>query len=531
MSYRLMEGQLGEDEEQPKGVFCSVFKMVVPLSLLVALSYTFSFEVFAIGILSRVLKLVNGTDVDSCDFSGHNASEVEEAVSTLITTTFGSVLMVAQSILLATSLVVSHDLGKLENLSEGSEVAVRIKQRIASANRNACLLALVLCCPPAMVALYKSSSILQAFGQEAEPSDIAQLFLRNSFLIPLATFPALVFEKILFAFKETKMTMVLSLPIFAVTTAFAVCVSLGCGFGPAGLAGLAQAYLGGNYATALAYGLYLGFGKKLRPFGFFNFWKLGCRHWGQFWETVRTGLSMLVLTLNEVYIFFALTLLAGYLGDEELERLNYVVLVYSFSFLIFGPVGEICGQEICRRIGARYYQKAADKTDPGAHEVAKYGLATAAVCTAPITIISTVVYYCLNSFKGELEDFMFPIFALGMYMHGLRYNLLQQQVSLSDKVISNVVSGIAVALGLGASAALGLFTNLGTVGLGAGYLGGMLLAFFLLYVRWRYFSNPEIMQIIEEKGPSPHNRLWFPSLKKANSDFIEINESHGSVNA
>lgn len=530
MMYELMSDK-PEKGKQNKDVFCSVFRFTLGLSIFVSASYTFSFEVFSIGLLTRYLHLGNGTELGQCDVSGNNSSDdMALDVSTLVTTMFNSLLTIAGSVLFATNLVVSHDLGKLSELPPSSPDRENIEKRIASANRNSCLLAILICFPVASFPLYYSSSTLQAFGQNPESSDIAQTFLRYSFLVPLVLYLTLVFEKILFSFRKVKVTTAIGFPIFVASTIFAVCMSLGCGFEPMGLEGLALPYMTGNVLTAFFYGIFLAFNKKLKRFNFFNFRRLGCRHWDQFCETVRTGLSLMVMTLNEMYIFFLLSILAGYLGDEQLARLNFVVQVYNFSFLVFGPMGEICSQEVRRRIGARYYQKALDKTDPGAYEVAKYGLTTAAICTAPITIISTVVYYCINNFKGELEDFMFPIFALGMYVHGLRYNLLQQQISLSDKVISNVVSGIAVALGLGVSVVLSLYTSLGTVGLGVGYSGGMLLAFFLLYVRWRYFSNPAVMQEVEEKGPSPHNRLWWPVLRNNNLDSTLHRRRGTSVN-
>lgn len=87
------------------------------------------------------LNLNNGTELDTCDFGGHNSSDIEsEEVSTLVTTMFSSVLTVAESVLFATNLVVSHDLGKLDELPSSSPDRDKIEQRISSANRNSSIL-------------------------------------------------------------------------------------------------------------------------------------------------------------------------------------------------------------------------------------------------------------------------------------------------------------------------------------------------------------------------------------------------------
>jgi Na+-driven multidrug efflux pump len=474
---------------EQKSAFPEVFKLILKLSSLVALSYTVSFQFFMVGILAR---FINETEaLNSSDING-TSTNTNEAAATLLVTLLSAVTVIVGAPLCATSIVVSRDLGKRQTVAADTADNENLASRIAASNRNGILFTLFLS-PAAILPLYYSSAILDTLGQTTPVANIVQSFLRPYSSTAPGLFLSLVFEKIFFSFKQPEATTLIAFPIFLGASTFAVLMSLGYGFSPLGLQGIYLPYMINNYLVTVAYAFYLGFKKEFKEFQFFNFCKLGLGHFDQLLETMKIGSSIVVSCITEVAIFLLLSLFAGTIGEPQLADLNTVLQLYNFAFMVFGPLGEICSQEISRQVGAKNYKRENEFALPSAHEVAKYGLATTAICTAPACAIAIVIFYILNGTKDPLEGVMFLLFATGIYFHGLRYNLLQQQIALSDKMYSSIISTACVLGGLGISALLGFLTEWGSTGLGLGYLAGSVSGFVGLLLRWLTSIKPETM--------------------------------------
>jgi Na+-driven multidrug efflux pump len=485
-----------ESGKQRKINFCQIFRSVSGLSGLAVLSYAFSYEVFAVGVLAG---LVNGTNA-SLAVDPNNTAEVYQAADTLMMPLMNSVAIVPASALFSIAALISKDLGAIDNLikqrggvNQATDIAERIdklKRRIASSNRDALALTAFLLSPMAFFTLYFSANLLKGLGQDEAVADVAQSFLRPMAPAMVALLLHVVFEQIAYGFKKLWTAVGVGLVSLVLVVAFATMLGLGYGLPNLGLPGIAYACLGGLLLSATAYAVNLVVDKDLKEYQFFNFSRLSCKEWGFLGDITRQAGPLVLSYANEVSVSICLSIFSGLIGKAAQSQLSTIMQFFYFILTLSTAFGQICWQELSRLIGKTDYQHA--------HALARWGLATAAIWIGAVCAAAALIYTAWVKSDSWQDDLVFPIFALAIWVDSLRYNVLQQQRALSDNLCSTIISASGLWGGIGVSALLGLQAQWGNVGLGCGYLLGSSAAFAGLLVRWLRFSQADTMQQREE---------------------------------
>lgn len=463
--------------------FWPVFCKLTRLAWFIAASYFFSLEIFTIGVLPALTGLSNTTGTTSN--SSTSAPSDQIAGDTLAAVVFNTIVVIVQSVLFATNIVASGDLGKIDELEQSAlidnDAIDEQKKRVSATARNTLIIAAALC-PFAMVPLYQSADLLIACGQEPAVAQEAQTFLRPSAFAVPAIFFALAFEKIIFSFLHTFATMAIGLTSFAIGTGLAIFLSINQQLG---LYGIALAYLASNYLTMLSYAIYLVTATQLRPFQFFNCCRLGRNHFSQLVDILKMGGPMTLSAASDNIVSLLLGIFAGMMGTRELSDLNEVMNLYYFIFVLSGSHAEATCQQMRRAIKAKKYQKA--------NRLAKYGLITTAVGAVPVGIASIVTLNVVAGRQSLFADTNFLIFSAAILLSMFQNGLLMQLRALSDNVPATVIDAACMLTGTGVGAAVGFLTSLKDIGLALGFAGGVLFSFVLLLIRWKHFAQPEVM--------------------------------------
>lgn len=346
--------------------FCHSFALISKLAWPTMLSYTFSFEVFAIGLLVGFINESNDTNTSNIDgvmnLANSSAnSAVNAAADTLIMTMLNSVAIVTASLLFAISIATTRDLGKLEELdrvADESEDKSNLELRIASSNRNGIVLALFILAPIATLSLYYSSNLLQAFGQNTQVAEVSQNILRPISLSVPALLLQMVFEQIMLSFRKMMAAMFIGCSVLFAATIFATCFGLGYGLPDLGFEGLAFSYTTGTYVACMLYGIYVACEKELKRYEFFNFHRLRNNHFDQLRQVVKLGWPIVLSVINEASVALFLSVFAGLIGKEEQASLSSVMQFFYFIFIISAAFGQVSCQEVSRLIGANKHEQA-----------------------------------------------------------------------------------------------------------------------------------------------------------------------------
>ncbi len=368
-----------------------------------------------------------------------------------------------------------------------------------------------------------------------------------------------IFEQMIFSFKEGSRAMVMALTSLAVSTALAILLGFGgLGVPRFGFPGVAISYALGECVTALLYGLYLKFGRVFKDFSFFDF----CQRVEGFFEVLKKmfewGMGISFGLFNEKITNLIISLIAGFLGASALSALG---VAYSYSYLIFIPGSAFSGiiaQEVAGKIGegAKYHEKSleSDSDDPTliesarieykqASENGRFGLATELCYILPLPIFFAIFPEVLARILNLDESIaqMLPsllwIVSLGVISDAVCYNLLMQLRPLGENKTAMVVSFLSMLCAIPTAWFLGLKTPLGINGVAAGYTSIRMIEGAFLWALSLNKSRPsqiEAMQAraIEAKAlASKENEVlkapshccdWFLGNKKPEENLNDI---------
>src|SRR3990167_1087024 len=473
--------------------FGQVFRKISGLSLSMALSYTFSFEVFLTVVLLSYM----------------NQDEDNIAAATLISTMMNALLVIGMSPLFAMSLYASNKIGELNEIQKkgigDTDTLREMRTNIAAVNRNGFLISAIIT-PPLMLSLIFSKKILaDMLGQEEKVSEIAQNFLRMYSLAVPGLMARVSIEQMMFSFGRTKPAMVIGLLNLVAGAALSTWLGFGglgmTKFGPEGIAG---GWVIETYVTAIAYVLFLARDKQFTDFKFFNLFAKIKGNLEQIKELLKIGGPISFTVATEMAMTLTIGILAGLVGTQQQAALTFIMQFIFFLFIGLAAFGQSCSQEISRQIGAKQYHNA--------NQIAKYGLITTALCMTPIPL---ALSFYPGMFLATIENpepylrsilnILVPIMSMGVISDSVRYNVLQQLRGCGDLNVSTIVSTSALALGMITAGVLGLKTPMGIYGIGAGYTGGIISAEIGLLIRWYNRIKPQNLRIINEKitQPSP----------------------------
>ena len=476
--------------------FWDVFKKISALSIPMALSFTFSMEIFLVSLL------LNSTSED----------DDELAATTLITIMLNTLVVIGASPLFAMSVLTSNKIGDLEEAEVNhinEDILAKKREYIAGINRNGLYLSTVLT-PVVFSGMFFSKPILtDIFKQKEIVAQIAQDFLR----VYAPAVPGLMVrfssEQMLFSFGRSGYAMISGLLSLGVGTGLAISLERGLlGLPSMGAAGIAIGFAAEAYLTAFAYSIYLARHRDFENYKFFHIFKRFENQFSQLKDLIKMGSSISLSVASEMAMNLSVGVISGLTGIKQQSAISYVNQFSFLNFLALAGFGQSCSQEVNRQIGAKRYENAS--------RIGKYGLSTTMIYTSPIPIFFSVApqFLILSASKPqEIVDmlkYLAPIMGAGVVIDSARYNLLQQLRVLGDLKGSTIISISGLSLGIAMSAILGLKTHLDIYGVAIGNTGGILLASGGLFYRWCQRIKSEHIRDINEVSVSEN-----PSNKKS----------------
>ncbi len=489
------------------------FKRISGISLPMALSYTFSFEVVLIIIFLNLL----------------SENEEETASVALISTMMNSVLMFGISPLFAMGILASRYLGELRSLNQSSEgEAIQpLQQRTAdecqglvSAIFQQGLSMGAILAPPLIATLSFSKIILSdVFGQDPEVAQYAQNFLRPYSVVVPALMARVSAEQIMFSDGHAVPAMLIGLTDLSLGTLLAAWLGFGgLGVPSLGPIGVALGYVVEGYLTASLYNLYLVRSNAFKDYSFFNF----CQHvkgsLQSFIEMLKLGAGISFSMFNQLATTLATSLFAGLLGAQAQSAWGAGLTYFYFASIMFMAFGAGCAQEVNREIGAKAYADA--------NRIGKYGLLTTLLYVAPVPIFfafdpgALMTILDLNEATlGPILARLLPIFAPLIISETVRYNLLLQLRPLKQNQTATLISFLGMLFGITVSGVLGLKTTLGIYGIALGYTGASLAGSATLLLPWlSEIRESRIKNVQEDPKPSSCFSAFFQSVRKCSSD-------------
>ncbi len=481
-------------EHESSASFFDVFKEISGIAIPMGLSFAYSFEVFLTVFLLQRL----------------SETDEEIAAAGLVSTMVSTVCGLALSPFVIVSNNLSGKLGKWykekKKEDEGEEIgpvnSIEIydisqeKEEIEAVSINSFLLASVLMVP-ATVILYNSSSILTSvFRQDSVVAHSAQKFLRPfSFAVP-GLMAKMCLEQIIFSFGNTRPAMYMALTSFSIGATLSVLLGFGIDVGSIQFpkmnqVGVALGFVLETYLTALAYGLFVKFGKNCREFDFYavSIGKLK-RNFDGLKEILRKGGTNTFSAVIELSLTLAIVIFSGILGTKQQAAMAYCMQFIYFEFIMIAAFSFSCAQELSRQLGAEQARKA--------KAIARYGLLTSLVYLIPIPFLFAVYPKSLEALSGGVsEDIsnilrsLVPIMSVGVILDAARHNLLQQSRPLNDLLIPSIIALLGMSSGIAMAAILGFETLMGIDGIAAGYTFGVGVTATALFLRWR----PKIQQL------------------------------------
>ncbi len=503
--------------ERPPLTRFQAFKRISGISLPMALSYTFSFEVVLIIIFLNLL----------------SENEEETASVALISTMMNSVLMFGISPLFAMGILASKYLGELRSFNQSSEqeTILPLQQRTAdecqtlvgAVFRHGLSMGAILA-PPLIATLSFSKVILSdVFGQDPEVAQYAQNFLRPYSMVVPALMGRVAAEQIMFSDGHAVSAMLIGLTDLSLGTLLATWLGFGgVGMPSFGSLGIALGYVAEGYLTALLYNLFLIRSNAFKDYSFFDF----CQHvkgsLRSFIEMLKLGAGISFSMFNQLATTLATSLFAGLLGAQAQSAWGAGLTYFYFASIMFMAFGAGCAQEVSREIGAGAYVNA--------NQIGKYGLLTTLLYVAPVPIFFAFDPQALMTLLdldtatlGPTLARLLPIFAPLIISETVRYNLLLQLRPLKQNQTATLISFLGMLFSITASGVLGLKTTLGIYGVALGYTGVSLAGSATLLLPWlSEIRESRIKNVQEDPNPSGCFCAFFQSVKTCPSD----GESH-----
>lgn len=446
-------------------------KEVASLAVPIALSYTFSFSMVALGLMAGRI--------------GENEQENEKSIaaSALIITMLNAVAMMAISGLYSVSLLTGKYYGKL-TASDTAPIPDKehLENKVSATFKSSLALSVPLA-TAAFFPLYYSKSILVGFGQNEEIATLAESYLRPFSAAMPGFLLRMCEEQVMLGFKKQIPAMVLALSSFGIGTLIAniLCFNL-----KHGLPGIAYGYIIEPYLTSLFCGLYIAYEKTFKNFQFFRDFKK--EDFNQIKKLVRIGWPMALTFSMEWSALLVLSVLAGLLGENQLAAYGVAAQFTSLTLIPVFAFAQATGQEMSRQIGERQFFNAS--------RVGKYGLLTSLGLISPFCILVFVYpeILALISTSGNLSQevlkiisILGPITAVGVAVDSVRYNVLQALRATGVHVTPAAISIAFTWVGVLLSYVLGFHTKLDVYGISTGFVGGLLMATLAMLPKW--FKN------------------------------------------
>lgn len=497
--------------------FFQTFRKVLGIALPIAFSFTFSFEVFASGVL----------------IARYNDDEDHMAAITIISTFMNTFMTLGMAPLFGMAIVASNWIGDLKACKRNGDLSAEelmIKRaRISAVNRSGLMIVGGAAIPTFLVLFFSQAVATTIFRQDEKVAGIAQEYLRPYALAVPGVLARIAFEQIIFAIGKTRHAMYMGLGSFTVGILSAIWLGLSnWGIPALGLKGIALGFMIESYLIALMFGIYIHRKSECKEFQFFNLFNVQKEiiH-GVTSHLLNWAGPFLFMLASELLMTFAVGVIAGKISSPAQAALSFMMQFIFFAYIFCDSFGLACQQEVGRLVGAKCYQ--------GASQLARYSLGVALVCITPICILVSAWPALLQKMLNnqdesivETTSILTPIMTTGIIFDAARYTMLQGLRSLADRWGATIISSAGLAIGLGLSAVLGLTTELGVYGVGIGYSAGLAIATLGLAYRWIERTKVEYVETVNRRMETlPSFKSSLIGLFSCRSDAIldgEMNE-------
>lgn len=449
---------LTESSEEPLSYWES-FKTISGLSLPMALSFTFSFQVVLVVLLLNRL----------------SQSEEETAATTLISSLIDTLVTIGIAPLFAMGIVASKMYGEVkraEEIQEDQESIQHKKAKLAGINRNGLMISAVVT-PPIMATMIYAKPLLVALGQDEEVAQFTQDYLRPYSLAVPAILSRFCTEQFIFSFKHAPAAMLMALPNFVIGTGLATWFGYG-GFGmPAlGARGVAYGYVIESYATSICFALYISQMKTFKDYPFYNF----TGNWQGNSKELKKLLTLSFPIASSVISYLLVNsitaLMSGLQGTNQQAAWSYIAGFSFFIYILYAAFGQGTTQELARKIGQQHFNNA--------NTIGTLGLLTTLAYITPPTVAIAIkpellTYIFGHSNSDEVKAILksvAPVAAMSILSSAAALNLLLQFRSLNKAGKSSTIYISGLSAGTLLAYLLGFHTPMGLAGIATGFFWG-----------------------------------------------------------
>ncbi len=465
--------------------FWEFFKSITSLSAPMALSFTFSFQMFLMTILLNYL----------------SNSEDELAATNLIITMINVLSIIGMSPIFSVNVLASNKLGELEvaeeEKKEDEQLLEEKRSEISCLVQNGAVIATGLAIPVVSAFVFSKPILTNVFGQNDYVAQKTQEFLRTYSFSTLPLMYRMNFEQILFPFGKGKEAMLMALSSFGIGSLVAGFLGFGwLGIPKLGAQGIAIGYVVEGYLTALMYGLYLAKSQSFEKYHFYRILNSFQGRFQQLFGLLKIGASISISESAEMIASLSPALLAGKIGVPQQAALALINQYTTLTFLLTAADAQTNSQMVNKEIGGKKYIRA--------HLSGKYGLGATLIHSLPIPLFFAFLPQLLiisSTDKKKLElilKTLAPIISAGVVVDSVRYNIVQQLRVLKNVNGSTIISASGLSLGVLMSYLLGMKTNLGIKGVALGSVGGSIIGLIPLTYRWYTRIQPEEIKKVFE---------------------------------
>lgn len=480
--------------------FRKVFSTLSWLAIPMGFSFTFSLTVFAINPM----------------MAGLSSSPAYAAAGTLISTWMSFVSTYWCSWLYGVAIDLSEKLGEwqaesqalssslneetgLWDLSQTVPFGISNKKALIEiSNLYSLIMAIGVSIPATLLIIFAEPLFIHVFGQEPGVANIAQRYFN---LLAFAILPLMArvsLEQVMFSFKKTTLAAAIAIVSFIISLFISIAFGYGIQIGSytfpeLGPEGFALGVVIDAWVAAIAYGIVVALDKDCKQFNFFEISLEKIRqHRGLLITLLRQGFGISSTVAMDLFLTLAIGLFSGRISTIAQAAMSYCLQLIYFAFVFIQVFGMTCAQQISRFIGAHSYQEAKD--------TGKYGILTTFIWLAPLLIFFAAYPRSLGFISGtasppilHILTGLAPSMFIATLLDALRYNMLQQTRPLKDLAVPNAITFVGMVTTIGLTGGLGLGTSLGIEGIGIGYLLGIMLTTFLMFLRWLFdWNKPEI---------------------------------------
>ncbi len=358
--------------------------------------------------------------------------------------------------------------------------------------------------PISIMIMVFANPVLSLLQQKQIVADPSQQFLRYYAIFYAALVPRLAMEFVLLASEKQKQAMVIALMALGATIGTEYSLANQASQGLEGLgsgAGIGVALTCIGFTTYTAY--------TYRDLFFFR----NCLSWDpsdrkQIGEFIRQGSMNVFMTVSDISVSFAASIIAGLLPADALALQNLATQYLNFSFLITASTSQTAVFMVSNKLGLLKSDVCSPQSvSQSIHQTIKAGLVANSLLIMPLAIFVMASPAAFSAVVGisvdETAARNLLLLNVGYsFIDSIRYNILLSTRAFDDYVIPTVASSSALWVGFAGSYVLSQYTSLGVLGIPIGLASGALFGSLFLANRVMNTSIKHAISVNSDQMPA-----------------------------